>query len=97
MSETKIYLDNAATTRISDNVIEAMMPWLREGYGNASSLYSLGRKSAIALNRSRAACAEAIGCESREVFFTSGGTESDNTAVFSAAQEASSAVPSTFL
>ncbi len=88
MSETKIYLDNAATTKITDNVIEAMLPWLKEGYGNASSLYSLGRKSAIALNKARAQCAEALGCDSREIIFTSGGTESDNTAILSAAHSA---------
>ena len=86
MSETRIYLDNAATTAISDNVLGAMMPWLKEGYGNASSVYSLGRKSAIALNKARARCAEILGCESRDIFFTSGGTESDNQAVFSAAE-----------
>ena len=83
-----IYLDNAATTKITDNVIEAMLPWLKEGYGNASSLYSLGRKSAIALNKARAQCAEALGCDSREIIFTSGGTESDNTAILSAAHSA---------
>jgi len=88
MSETKIYLDNAATTKITDNVIEAMLPWLKEGYGNASSLYSLGRKSAIALSKARAQCAEALGCDSREIIFTSGGTESDNTAILSAAHSA---------
>ncbi|HBI51381.1 MAG TPA: cysteine desulfurase NifS, partial [Ruminococcaceae bacterium] len=88
MSETRIYLDNAATTAISDNVLEAMMPWLKEGYGNASSVYSLGRKSAIALNKARAQCAEILGCDSRDIFFTSGGTESDNHAVFSAAETA---------
>lgn len=88
MSETKVYLDNAATTQITDNVFEAMLPWLKEGYGNASSLYSLGRRSAIALNKARAQCAEILGCDSREIFFTSGGTESDNTAVFSAAAAA---------
>ena len=91
MSETRIYLDNAATTRISDNVFEAMLPWLKDGYGNASSLYSLGRKSAIALNKARSLCADVLGCESREIFFTSGGTESDNTAVFSAAKAGLSA------
>ena len=88
MSETRIYLDNAATTAISDNGLEAMMPWLKEGYGNASSVYSLGRKSAIALNKARAQCAEILGCDSRDIFFTSGGTESDNHAVFSAAEAA---------
>ncbi len=86
MSETRIYLDNAATTRISDNVFEAMLPWLKEGYGNASSIYALGRKSAIALNKARSLCAETLGCESREIIFTSGGTESDNHAVFAAAR-----------
>lgn len=88
MSETRIYLDNAATTAVSDNVLEAMMPWLKEGYGNASSVYSLGRKSAIALNKARAQCAEILGCDSRDIFFTSGGTESDNQAIFSAAENA---------
>ena len=88
MSETKVYLDNAATTRISDNVLEAMLPWLRDGYGNASSIYSLGRKSAIALNKARSQCAEVLGCESREIFFTSGGTESDAQAVYSAVRAA---------
>ncbi len=88
MSETTIYLDNAATTNITENVLNAMMPWLKEGYGNASSMYSVGRKSAIALNKARAQCAELLGCESREIFFTSGGTESDNTAIFSAAGNA---------
>lgn len=88
MSETTIYLDNAATTKITDNVLEAMLPWLKEGYGNASAIYSLGRKSAIALNNARAQCAEILGCDSREILFTSGGTESDNTAVLSAARAA---------
>lgn len=88
MTETRIYLDNAATTRISDEVLEAMLPWLKEGYGNASSIYAIGRKSAIALNRARAACAEVLGCEPREIFFTGGGTESDNWAIKSIAEEA---------
>ncbi len=88
MSKTTVYLDSAATTRITDNVLGAMLPWLKEGYGNASSVYSAGRESAIALNKARARCAMLLGCESREVIFTSGGTESDNTAVFSAARSA---------
>ncbi|MCR4780539.1 MAG: cysteine desulfurase [Ruminiclostridium sp.] len=88
MTETTVYLDNAATTRVTDNVLSAMLPWLKEGYGNASALYSLARKSAIALNKARALCAEILGCESRNVYFTSGGTESDNTAIFGAAQAA---------
>ncbi len=81
MLGTKIYLDNAATTKISDSVFEAMLPWLKEGYGNASSIYTLGRQSAIALNNARAQCAEALGCEPREIFFTGGGSESDNWAI----------------
>lgn len=85
MTETKIYLDNAATTRISEEVLEAMLPWLREGYGNASSIYALGRKSAIALSRARADCAEVLGAEPGEIFFTGGGSESDNWAIKSVA------------
>lgn len=85
MTETKIYLDNAATTRISDEVLAAMLPWLKEGYGNASAIYALGRKSAIALSRARADCAEVLGAEPGEIFFTGGGSESDNWAVKSAA------------
>lgn len=85
MTETKIYLDNAATTRISEEVFEAMLPWLKEGYGNASSIYALGRKSAIALSRARADCAEVLGAEPGEIFFTGGGSESDNWAIKSAA------------
>ncbi|MCM1333496.1 MAG: cysteine desulfurase NifS [Bacteroides sp.] len=85
MTETRIYLDNAATTRISDEVLAAMLPWLKEGYGNASSIYALGRKSAIALNRARADCAETLGAQPREIFFTGGGSESDNWAIKSAA------------
>lgn len=85
MTETKIYLDNAATTRISEEVLEAMLPWLKEGYGNASSIYALGRKSAIALSRARADCAEVLGAEPGEIFFTGGGSESDNWAIKSTA------------
>lgn len=85
MTETKIYLDNAATTRISEEVFDAMLPWLKEGYGNASSIYALGRKSAIALSRARADCAEVLGAEPGEIFFTGGGSESDNWAIKSAA------------
>lgn len=86
MGKDLIYLDNAATTKISDSVFNAMLPWLKEGYGNASSIYTLGRESAVALARARAACAEALGCEPREIFFTSGGSESDNWAIKSTAK-----------
>lgn len=86
MGKDLIYLDNAATTKISDSVFNAMLPWLKDGYGNASSIYTLGRESAVALARARAACAEALGCEPREIFFTSGGSESDNWAIKSTAK-----------
>ena len=85
MKKDLIYLDNAATTRISGNVLEAMMPWLTEGYGNASSMYTSGRQSAIALSKARESCAASLGCEPREIYFTSGGSESDNWAIRSAA------------
>ena len=81
MLETKIYLDNAATTKISDNVLEAMLPYLKNGYGNPSSIYTLGRESAIAVNNARLQVANALGCEEKEIFFTSCGSESDNWAI----------------
>lgn len=86
MEKRLIYLDNAATTQISDEVLDAMLPWLKDGFGNASSIYSLGRKSAVALAKARADCAAALGCEPREIFFTSGGSESDNWAIKSTAK-----------
>lgn len=82
--ETRIYLDNAATTKITPAVLEAMLPWLTDGYGNASSLYSLGRRSAAAIASAREKCAGAIGCEPSEIFFTSGASESNNWAIKSA-------------
>ena len=85
MKTDSIYLDNAATTKISDSVFEAMLPWLKEGYGNASAMYTSGRQSAIALSRARESCAVALGCEPGEIYFTSGGSESDNWAIRSAA------------
>lgn len=86
MTPTNIYLDNAATTRISDSVFEAMTPYLKEYYGNPSSIYTLGRQSAIAINQARSKAAKVLGCEEREIFFTSGGSESDNWAIKGAAQ-----------
>ena len=80
-----IYLDNAATTRISPAVREAMEPYLGDLYGNASSFYSLGRKSASALEKARSDIAEALNAEPREIYFTSGGSESNNWAIKGAA------------
>ena len=79
--ETRIYLDNSATTRVSDEVLAAVLPFLKEDYGNPSSIYSLGRKSAIALSDSRRTCAEVLGAELGEIIFTSGGTEGNNFAI----------------
>jgi len=76
-----IYADNAATTRIDERVLDAMLPWLREGYGNASSIYRLGRESAQAIKDSRETVAKAFGARPEEIFFTSGGSESDNWAI----------------
>jgi cysteine desulfurase len=76
-----IYLDHAATTPLDGEVLEAMLPHLRHGYGNPSSVYALGRKARSALDDARDAVAAALGCESREVIFTSGGSEADNLAV----------------
>lgn len=78
---TKIYLDNAATTKISDKVLDAIMPYLKDGYGNASSIYSLGRESAVAIMDARKRAARVLGCEEKEIFFTAGGSESDNWAI----------------
>lgn len=79
--ETKIYLDNSATTKVSDQVLDAVLPWLRDGYGNASSVYTLGRKSAMALSNARTECSKLLGAETSEIIFTSGGTEGNNFAL----------------
>ena len=79
-----IYLDNAATTRLSDAARAAMEPFLAEEYGNPSGIYRLAAKSRAAVDRARGQCADLIGAEPREIFFTSGGTEADNWALVSA-------------
>ena len=79
-----IYLDNNATTQIAPEVFEAMLPWLREGYGNPSSAYRLGRAAAGALDEARARVAALAGCQNEEMIFTSCGTDSINTAILSA-------------
>ncbi len=73
-----IYLDNSATTRLDDHVLEAMLPWLREDFGNASSVYSIGRKARVAIEDAREELAHLIGAHPAELIFTSGGTESNN-------------------
>ncbi len=80
-----VYVDNAATTAISPEVLDTMLPFLAENYGNPSSLYTLGATSAAAIDTARAQVAKAIGALDREIFFTGCGTESDNWAIKSMA------------
>ena len=80
-----IYLDNAATTRVSDAALDAMLPYFRRQYGNPSSLYAFGQEAKEALERARATVAGVLNCEPREIIFTSGGSEADNQAIRSAA------------
>ncbi len=77
----RIYLDHTATTPLDDRVFEAMRPYFAETFGNASSVHSFGREAKSALEKARETIAGAIGASSGEVFFTSGGTESDNFAI----------------
>lgn len=77
----KVYLDNAATTAMDDRVIEAMIPFMRIHYGNPSSVHSFGREVRTAIERSRKKVAELLNATPSEIFFTSGGTEADNTAI----------------
>lgn len=76
-----IYLDNAATTKLDDEVLQEMMPYLRENYGNASSIYKLGRESRKAVEDAREKIAKILNCKPTEIYFTAGGSESDNTAI----------------
>ena len=82
---TTIYVDNAATTKTSRTVIEAMLPYMDKIYGNPSSLHSVGQAAADALRKAREEAAEVLGCEPNEITFTSGGSEADNQALVSAA------------
>ena len=76
-----IYLDNSATTKIKTEVLNEMMPYLTTEYGNASSLYSIGRKARKAIEKARGQVAELINCNPHEIYFTGSGSESDNTAL----------------
>ena len=76
-----VYLDNAATTSISSEVLEAMMPYLTRIYGNPSSVHSFGRESRKAVDKARSQVAKSIGASEREIYFTSCGTEADNWAI----------------
>ena len=81
-----IYLDNAATTKTRPEVVEAMLPYFTEYYGNPSSVYEFSNESKKAINRSRETIAEAIGAKTNEIYFTAGGTESDNWALAATAE-----------
>lgn len=81
----KVYADNAATTMMSKTAKEAMMPYLDVVYGNPSSLYSFGQEAKTALEEARAKVAKALNADTREIYFTSGGSEADNQAIMSAA------------
>ena len=81
----RIYADNAATTRMSDTAVKAMLPFLQDNFGNASSLYGIGQRAAESLQAARKQIAALIGAEPNEIYFTSCGSESDNQAILSAA------------
>lgn len=81
-----IYADNAATTKMSKTAINAMLPYIEELYGNPSSLYSFGQKSKEAIENARNIISNCIGCEAKEIYFTSGGSEADNQAIISIAK-----------
>ena len=81
-----VYADNAATTKMSKLAIETMLPYFDNIYGNPSSLHSVGQESKEALENARQVVADCLGCEAREIYFTSGGSEADNQAIISAAR-----------
>lgn len=83
----RIYFDNAATTSLDPQVLEAMMPYLTEKFGNPSSIYSYGRESRMAIENARKSVASILHAHPSEIFFTSGGTESSNTAINAAVRD----------
>ena len=82
----QIYADNAATTKMSRTAIDAMLPYMETYYGNPSSLHTVGQQAAEALQKARETAAACLGCQPREITFTSGGSEADNQAIVSAAR-----------
>ncbi|MEP7142693.1 MAG: cysteine desulfurase family protein [Ferruginibacter sp.] len=83
----RIYFDNAATTSLDPQVLETMMPFLTEKFGNPSSIYSYGRETRMAIEQARKSVAKILNAHPAEIFFTSGGTESNNTAILSAVRD----------
>jgi cysteine desulfurase len=84
---TRIYFDNAATTALDPQVLETMMPYLTEKFGNPSSIYSYGRETRMAIETARKTVAKILNAHPAEIFFTSGGTESSNTAITAAVRD----------
>jgi cysteine desulfurase len=82
MMKERIYLDNSATTRVDDLVLETMLPCFRENYGNASSVHIFGQEARACVETARRSIAELLSADTREIVFTSGGTESDNAALW---------------
>src|SRR5690349_2696040 len=83
----RIYFDNAATTPLDPQLLEAMMPYFTDKFGNPSSIYSYGRESRLAIENARKTVAKILNAHPAEVFFTSGGTESSNTAIYAAVRD----------
>mgnify|MGYP000034264794 CR=1 FL=1 len=79
--KTRIYLDNAATTKTSQEVVDAMLPYFTENYGNASSIYEVGQRSKEAITTAREKIAKVLGAKTEEIYFTAGGSEADNWAL----------------
>ncbi len=87
MKSNRIYFDNAATTPLDPQVLEVMMPYLTTHFGNPSSIYSYGRETKLAVENARKTVARLLNAHPAEIFFTSGGTESDNTAILAAVRD----------
>ena len=83
---TTIYMDNAATTKTAPEVVAAMLPYFTENYGNPSSIYEIAGRSKEAITKAREQIASVIGAKSEEIYFTAGGSESDNWALKAAAE-----------
>ena len=83
----RIYFDNAATTALDKEVLDAMLPYMTTHFGNPSSIYSYGRESRLAIETARKTVARLLNAHPGEIFFTSGGTESNNTAILSAIRD----------
>lgn len=87
LTDTRIYFDNAATTALDQEVLEAMLPYLTQHFGNPSSIYSYGRETRLAVENARKTVAKILGVKPGAIFFTSGGTESNNTAIVSSIRD----------